>query len=245
MRISHIWKSAFGIGMALGAIAATLALETKPARAEIDGAICLNMPPDEDSTVKTACTAVLLPCMLAGDGVEAEKACLRKALPLALKDMRGLRSESFGSAPMTGRRAELHEKCGHSMNADVVLSTCTELLKMPGNNEDTIEASLGNRGTAYMKKNKFQPCVDDLTEALKHSPPDSDVPDILKVRGTCLARLNEYELGKADFDRAVEINPNDPVALYDRGLLEKYRLGQTAQGDEDLRKAREIDPNVN
>ena len=57
------------------------------------------------------------------------------------------------------------------------------------------------------------------------------------------ANLKEYSEAIADYDKAIELDPNFALAYYNRGIT--YReLGKEEEAKEDFKKAQELDPTL-
>jgi tetratricopeptide (TPR) repeat protein len=52
----------------------------------------------------------------------------------------------------------------------------------------------------------------------------------------------EYDRAIADYNQAIQLNPNDATALYWRGKIKQLK-GDTSGGDADIAAAKKIDPN--
>ena len=62
-------------------------------------------------------------------------------------------------------------------------------------------------------------------------------------RGVAKAQLKEYSEAIADYDKAIELDPNFAEAYYARGLT--YReLGKEEEAKKDFKKAQELDPTL-
>lgn len=55
--------------------------------------------------------------------------------------------------------------------------------------------------------------------------------------------LGDFEAAITDFEKAIEIDPEDAEAYYSRGLA-KEALGQTEKAEADFEKAKDLDPDV-
>lgn len=80
----------------------------------------------------------------------------------------------------------------------------------------------------------------DCDHALKLMPTSLDVRE---VRGFIFLKLGDPALAITEYGAALAINPNQPLALWGRGLA-RIRNGQTKEGEADLAAARILDPNV-
>jgi Flp pilus assembly protein TadD len=48
---------------------------------------------------------------------------------------------------------------------------------------------------------------------------------------------------RADYDKALQLNPKNPYTLFARGVLKK-KMGDEAGGDADIARARQIKPDI-
>ena len=62
-------------------------------------------------------------------------------------------------------------------------------------------------------------------------------------RGNAKTNLGRHQEASTDYDKAIELNPNNAKAYYNRGQL-KRKLGKEEEAVEDFKKADEIDPTV-
>jgi tetratricopeptide (TPR) repeat protein len=111
-----------------------------------------------------------------------------------------------------------------------------------------------SRGYAYNEKGvkdddveMYDRAIQDLTEALKLSP---KYVLAFYVRGAAYQNKAKktkdeklLDLAIDDFSKAIEYQPNHANAYYGRGLAYRAK-GEKAKGDADIKKAREIDPEV-
>lgn len=72
---------------------------------------------------------------------------------------------------------------------------------------------------------------------------DSDNASFRASRGWLQLRLNQPAKAKADFDRALKVNPGSAWALYGRALA-RLRAGETALAQADLAAARAAEPRI-
>lgn len=153
-------------------------------------------------------------------------------------------SDETGSDSDSKKRERLNDLCENATDADVKISACSALLKMPGNEEGMIEQTLSQRGAVYGEVGKYQLCIDDLGEAMKHHPSDEAFVLNLTGRGLCYSRIGKYKEAVDDLTAALSKNPNDAQALYLRGMVEFKLMGKKAQGQEDLDRAYALDPSL-
>lgn len=80
----------------------------------------------------------------------------------------------------------------------------------------------------------------DCDIALKMMPVNLDVRD---VRGFIYLKLGDPTIAITEYDAALAIDPNRPIALWGRGLA-RIRNGQVKEGEADQAAARVLDPNI-
>ena len=80
----------------------------------------------------------------------------------------------------------------------------------------------------------------DCDTALKLMPTNLDARE---VRGFIYLKLGDPAIAIAEYDAALAIDSNRPLALWGRGLA-RIREGQTKEGEADQAAARVLDPNV-
>ena len=67
--------------------------------------------------------------------------------------------------------------------------------------------------------------------------------DVRDTRGFIFLKLGDPAIAIAEYNAALAIDPNQPLALWGRGLA-RIRDGQTREGEADQAAARVLDPNV-
>ncbi len=80
----------------------------------------------------------------------------------------------------------------------------------------------------------------DCDAALRLLPVNLDVRD---VRGFIYLKLGDPAIAINEYNAALAIDPNRPIALWGRGLA-RIRLGQTKEGEADQAAARVLNPNI-
>ena len=79
------------------------------------------------------------------------------------------------------------------------------------------------RGLYYSEREEYGRAVDDYSVALMLGASGGDAAAIYSDRGLAWARLGDDERAMADFDRAIDANPNLAEAWYNRGLAWRRR----------------------
>lgn len=121
--------------------------------------------------------------------------------------------------------------------------------------EDPNSASgYSNLGNVHLQQGKAEQAINDYNRALELAPGVS-VPllnrglayEQLGVEKQLASREKEaydcWALGKADLEKAIEIDPDEFVAYYDLGLIE-LRLGEFEQSSMHLQTAADLAPGI-
>jgi tetratricopeptide (TPR) repeat protein len=66
---------------------------------------------------------------------------------------------------------------------------------------------------------------------------------VLSNRGSAYTAKKDYDRAIADYNQAIQLNPNNAAALYWRGKAKQLK-GDITDGDADIATARKINPNV-
>jgi Flp pilus assembly protein TadD len=82
--------------------------------------------------------------------------------------------------------------------------------------------------------------VADCNESLRLRPGDGDT---LANRGLAYLKLEKLDLALADYDTAVQANPNNSSSLYGRGMA-KWLKGDKAGADADIAAAKQISHDI-
>jgi tetratricopeptide (TPR) repeat protein len=100
--------------------------------------------------------------------------------------------------------------------------------------------ALYNRAVALERKGDFGQAARDLDEVIRLKP---DHPLARFERGYVLLRHGEHDRAIADLDQFIGANPSDAKAYRTRAAAYEAK-GDAAKADADMKKARELDPNV-
>ncbi|AKG20124.1 J domain-containing protein [Calothrix sp. 336/3] len=92
----------------------------------------------------------------------------------------------------------------------------------PAPKEDTAVVMYIRRAEELISKNQFIPARVELQDALKLSPNNSRCHSLI---GVVYLKQNQTTMAKVHFDRALQLDPQDPMALDGKRKLEKI-LGQ-------------------
>jgi tetratricopeptide (TPR) repeat protein len=101
---------------------------------------------------------------------------------------------------------------------------------------------LGARAGCYAKVGRFDEALRDFPIALRAVP---DAVGGWINYGFALESVGEYERAIVCYNQAIEIDPNDVRALYNKGVCIERELGMTGKGITYFEKALEIDPTFN
>jgi len=98
-----------------------------------------------------------------------------------------------------------------------------------------------NRGDAYFQSGDNRRAVEDYSQALKKMAgvDRAALADVYDRRGVALARLKKYAEATADYNRAIDNDPDDPVLYLNRAVARK-QTGDGAGADADVRRAEEL-----
>src|SRR5260221_14230859 len=96
------------------------------------------------------------------------------------------------------------------------------------------------RSNAYDDKGDHDHAIADYTQAIRLDP---NYASAYMERGIVYKRLKEYDRAVQDFSEAIRIKPENARAYLLRGRS-KTEKGDTAAGEIDLAKAKQIDPDV-
>jgi len=103
-----------------------------------------------------------------------------------------------------------------------------------------IEAARSDRCVALALVGKAEEGLPECDRAIDKGPPTA--ANFLN-RGAVYLRLNRPDDAAADFERAFDVDPDDPEALYARGVGRRLK-GDTAGGDADIASAKALAPKV-
>jgi tetratricopeptide (TPR) repeat protein len=110
---------------------------------------------------------------------------------------------------------------------------------------EALAIAFNNRGVAYSELGDFDRAVDDASQALALAPDDTVMIGNLRkahLRRAAAAReLGDREAARADYDRAIAVDPAHPTAYLRRGQL-ALEVGDREAAIADLTRGRDLDP---
>jgi tetratricopeptide (TPR) repeat protein len=113
------------------------------------------------------------------------------------------------------------------------------------------------KGLEYGSQGKFKEAKEEFEKVLKADPFDVSAKKELKViedvivkkiksetaihlfKGRAYQGKGQYDQAIADFNKAIEINPRDPLAYNNRGFI-MFKLGNTKRACSDVKRACEL-----
>ena len=109
------------------------------------------------------------------------------------------------------------------MNYDEAIRTYTSALSM-GLDHRNYCFALADRAQAYLSKTAYSQSLDDWNKQYKDCPEGRE--DTLVDRGSTYSLMGKDELALADWQAALELDPNDPVVFKNRTLLLMASFGE-------------------
>jgi tetratricopeptide (TPR) repeat protein len=70
-----------------------------------------------------------------------------------------------------------------------------------------------------------------------------DLAKVFAIRGNAYRNMSQFVQAIQDYDQAIKLNPDDAETFYNRGAAKKA-IGDEAGGGADMKKARELDPQI-
>ncbi|MCD4745062.1 MAG: tetratricopeptide repeat protein [Bacteroidales bacterium] len=97
-----------------------------------------------------------------------------------------------------------------------------------------------DRGDCKFEMNDFRGARDDFENSIKNNL--EYLKDIYSKMGDCSVELKEYSLAISDYTKAIELNPEQGILYYYRGLC-KFSIGNYRESIQDFSKIIEQHPN--
>ena len=127
------------------------------------------------------------------------------------------------------------------------IAACTEVMNGTGVPAVLLAATKLNRGEAYMTTGDETHAVADYEESLRLYDgivdPRQPVPEVVFQRGKALSALGQADRALADYDKSLELDPHNPNARVERGILLSRRRGEYGRAIADFDSALEVSPN--
>jgi Lipoprotein NlpI, contains TPR repeats len=114
---------------------------------------------------------------------------------------------------------------------------CLESGRVSGSDKAT---TLKQRAIAYMHLGQHQRAIDDINQAIRIKPGDSDN---FYLRGFAYRALGQYQRALEDSNQAISLEPDFAAAFANRAFVHKA-LGNVNQAKSDARRAQDLDPQV-
>lgn len=102
--------------------------------------------------------------------------------------------------------------------------------------EPTNANALSHRGIAYLNIDKLDLSLADMNAAAEHDP---DYSFRYQSRGYLKARMKDYAGALADYEKAVELDPNDAIAHNNLALAQE-QMGWAKEAKESFDKSDEL-----
>ena len=94
-----------------------------------------------------------------------------------------------------------------------------------------------------LKASKLQKAIEDLNKLIEIYPNHPKINEAYNNRGLSKKKIGDYEGALLDYDKSIEINPDNSYAYYNRANLKRIHLGDFYGAIFDYNKVIEIDPN--
>lgn len=178
------------------------------------------------------------------------------------------------SLPAWGQGIEDAKRCAAISDPDQALPYCNAAIESGQLSPEELAVTLINRGVSYSKKGNYDRAIPDFDQAIRLNPGlayafacrgtvysykgnyDRAIQDYdeairldpsnvktLYDRGTAYGYKGNFDRAILNYDQAIRLNPNYAKAFYNRGQA-KRKLGDTAGGDADIAKAKQLDPKL-
>ena len=112
------------------------------------------------------------------------------------------------------RYAQSWQRCTQAIDADLMIGSCTAVIKAASDTNDNLAIAFNNRGFSYQRKGDYDRAIKDYNQAIQLN---SQLKQLYMNRGVALAETKQYDRDGKDFDDAIRLAPYDPIAVYNRG----------------------------
>jgi len=107
-------------------------------------------------------------------------------------------------------------RCGDT-DADTSIRACTTLVASTGQSDDTLAKAFTYRGFSYLKKNQYDPAIEDFNQAIRLDPANAWA---LANRGNAYFNKRQADRALQDYNDALRLNPTGYATLfYGRGSI--------------------------
>jgi predicted aspartyl protease len=170
----------------------------------------------------------------------------RAELRINAKNVIDARADLDAIDKLAAKQADVRFEVAEALErANLMPLVITQLdLWIPSHDEDSrmpIALAARCRARAVLGQNLAQ-VLKDCNRAVSGSFKGSN-PRILDSRAFVRLRLGDYDKAIEDYDAALKMNPQMPVALYGRGIA-KVRKRKITEGEADMAKAEKMAPKI-
>ena len=170
----------------------------------------------------------------------------RAELRVRARNNGGARADLDAVDRIAAKQADVRYELGLAYeNLNILPSAIAQFdLWIPTRDEDPrlAQALNGRCRARAMLGRDLGVALKDCNGAVSRSPKGSNAP-ILATRAFVRLRLGDYDKSIGDYDAALKINPQMPMALYGRGVA-KIRKKQITEGEADIVNAERIAPKI-
>lgn len=138
--------------------------------------------------------------------------------------------ENISTEELEDRAGILYAQ-GDVSRADLLISEAVD-------REDAGPTVFYNFALVRMGLGDYRAAIEGFSRAMEHAP------EGYVNRGLCYERIGDLENARRDYERALELDPDDVAALVDLGTLE-LAAGNLDEAEKHLSHAAGIDPTVN
>ena len=187
--------------------------------------------------------ALSLPAAAAPTAEEAWEACRNEQgkLPLVPDEIKGCEAVIASASATTEMKAIAHTNRGMIMAQANFFETAKSEFDWAIALDPTLAGAYYNRAILSSDvMREFAAAKADLDKAVQLDPKFADA---FLQRGVVNATAGDFKAAVADFDQVIRLQPSDALAYLNRGHA-KLELGQKAEGEADIAKAKAIDPKI-
>jgi tetratricopeptide (TPR) repeat protein/predicted aspartyl protease len=170
----------------------------------------------------------------------------RAELRIRAKNIGGAREDLDTVDKIAAKQADVRYELGLAYERLHLLPSAIAQfdLWIPARDEDPrLAIALNGRcGARAVLGQDLGAALKDCNGAVSRSTKGSNAP-MLATRAFVRLRLGDYDKSIGDYDAALQINPQMPMALYGRGLA-KIKRNKIAEGEADLANAEKLAPRV-